>query len=343
MVQRQQTEQRPMQPLLQIDERPRRVRDNAALRDVVAETELSAARLALPVFALAGNGRSEPIAALPGHARRSADLLVDHLGPLVDRGLRHVMVFGVPDARTRDAASLYDAEGPAQQALLALDEAFGDRLFKMADVCLCPHADHGHCGVPVERRGSWKIDGDAALPLLGRGAVSLAEAGADWVAPSDMMDGRVAHMRSALDTSGFADVGILSYTAKFASALYGPFREAAGSAPSFGDRRGYQLDPRNVREALREARLDVQEGADMLMVKPAITNLDIIARIRQTVDVPMAAYHVSGEYAMAHAAAARGWLDLHDVLMESLVSIRRAGADLVLTYAAQDMLQEGWL
>ncbi|MBW3582289.1 MAG: porphobilinogen synthase [Euryarchaeota archaeon] len=322
--------------------RPRRLRAHGAIRDAIADASVDPARLALPVFALDGDGREEPIASLPGHARLGPDRLVERLAPLVDAGLRSVMVFGVPDDKHDDARTLTAEDGPAQKALHALREAFGDRLLLMADVCLCPHTTHGHCGVPVTdaSTGRVRIDGDAALPLLSAGAVSLARAGADWVAPSDMMDGRVAAVRTALDDAGHRDTAILSYTAKFASAHYGPFREAAGSAPAFGDRRTYQMDPRGVRDALRSARLDETAGADMLLVKPGLPYLDVLSALHDRTDLPLAAYHVSGEYAMVHAAAERGWVDARAVYEEQLVALRRAGADLVLTYAALDILSE---
>jgi porphobilinogen synthase len=311
--------------------RPRRLRATATLRRMVRETRLTPDRLVLPLFAVPGREESRPIEALPGHARRSPDLLVGAAQRAWRAGVPAVLVFGVPDAKDEAGSGAWAPDGVVQSAVAAIKDALPE-LVVVTDVCLCAYTDHGHCGVVVDGR----VHNDQTLELLARTALSHAEAGADLVAPSDMMDGRVAAIRGALDAEGHEEVGILSYAAKYASALYGPFREAAGSAPGFGDRRGYQMDPANGREAVREVLLDVDEGADMVMVKPAGAYLDVIARVREATPLPLAAYHVSGEYAMLKAAAERGWLDERQAALEVLTAIRRAGADLVITYYAED-------
>jgi porphobilinogen synthase len=310
--------------------RPRRLRASAALRRMVRETRLSPDQLVLPLFAVSGSGVSEPIGALPGHARQSPDLLARAAARAHRAGVPAILLFGVPDHKDEAASGAYEPDGVAQAAVAAIKDAAPD-LVVITDVCLCAYTDHGHCGVVVDGR----VHNDQSLELIARTAVSHAEAGADLVAPSDMMDGRVGAIRAALDAEGGEEVGILSYAAKYASAFYGPFREAAGSAPGFGDRRGYQMDPANAREAVREVLLDVGEGADMVMVKPAATYLDVIARVREATGLPVAAYHVSGEYAMLAAAAERGWLDERTAALETLLAIRRAGADLIVTYHAE--------
>ena len=320
--------------------RLRRLRRTPTLRRLVRETRLSTANLVLPLFACPGEGVEEPIASMPGVARQSPDRIAETGAAAFAEGISALMLFGIPDRKDAVGSAAWDDEGPVQRALRGLGEA-APGLVRIADVCCCEYTDHGHCG---DLRGG-AVDNDATLELLARQAVSFARAGADVVAPSDMMDGRVGRIRAALDEAGFPEVLILSYAAKFASGFYGPFREAAGSTPSFGDRRGYQMDPANAREAMREVALDVEEGADLLMVKPALPYLDVLARMRERFDHPLAAYHVSGEYAMLKAAAANGWLDYERVLMESLVSIRRAGADWILTYGARDaarLLRAGW-
>jgi porphobilinogen synthase len=310
--------------------RGRRLRATAALRRMVRETRLAPDQLVLPLFVVEGRGVSEPIAALPGHFRLSPDLAAGAAARARRAGVPAVLVFGVPDQKDELGSGAWEPDGAAQTGVAAIKDAAPD-VVVITDVCLCAYTDHGHCGVVVDGR----VHNDRSLELLARTAVSHAEAGADLVAPSDMMDGRVAAIRAALDAEGREDVGILSYAAKYASALYGPFREAAGSAPGFGDRRGYQMDPPNAREAVREALLDVDEGADMVMVKPAATYLDVVARVRAATTLPVAAYHVSGECAMLAAAAERGWLDERSAALETLVAIRRAGADIVITYYAE--------
>jgi porphobilinogen synthase len=277
---------------------------------------------------------------MPGVFQHSVDRLVEACREAAGDGIGAVLLFGLPEHKDAAGSAAWDDDGIVQRACRALKAALPD-LVVVADVCFCEYTDHGHCGVLA----GGEVDNDATLRNLARQAVSLAGAGADVIAPSDMMDGRVAAIRAALDERGFQATPILSYAAKFASGFYGPFREAAQSTPSFGDRRGYQMDPANGREALREARLDVEEGADLLMVKPALPYLDVIATLRRELDLPLAAYHVSGEYAMLKAAAERGWLDYERVMMESLVAIRRAGADLLCTYCAREaarLLAKGW-
>lgn len=325
--------------------RPRRLRQSAALRDSVAETWLHPEDLIAPFFVIPSQGREEPIQALPGISRYSVDRLLPQLERALKLGVRSVMLFGVLPPSEKDplAQSAADPDGPVPTALRAARKAFGNDLVLYADVCLCTHTDHGHCGLLKETPRGVVIDNDASLAQLARMALVQAEAGVDFVAPSDMMDGRVGYLRRALDEAGHPGVGILSYAVKYASAFYGPFREAAGSAPSFGDRSTYQMDPRNAREALREAQLDEEEGADLLMVKPALAYLDILARLRPTTQLPLAAYNVSGEYAMLKAAAAAGALEEGRAVRETLTAIKRAGADLIITYHALEALERGWL
>jgi len=288
--------------------------------------------MVLPMFAVAGHGVRQPVDALPGIARMSPDLLVEDARRAQAAGVGGVLLFGVTDDKGPDAASAHAADGVVQEAVRALRAALPD-LVIITDVCLCAYTDHGHCGI-LDTHG--EVANDPSLDVLARTAVSHADAGADIVAPSDMMDGRVGAIRTALDAAGHEGVAIMSYSAKYASAFYGPFREAAGSAPGHGDRRGYQMDPPNAREAVREVRADEAEGADMVMVKPAATYLDVIHAVRGATDLPVAAYHVSGEYSMIKAAAERGWLDERRAMMETLTSIVRSGADIVITYAAID-------
>lgn len=316
-------------------ERPRRLR-RGAVRRMVRETRLDPAQLILPMFTTSGAEVEEPISSLPGHSRLSPDLLVRSAKRAHDLGVPAVLLFGVTEHKDGEASGAWEDDGIVQEAVRALKQAVPE-LIVITDVCLCGYTDHGHCGVLSDG----EIDNDASLEVLARVAVSHADAGADIVAPSDMMDGRVGAIRSALDTAGHVEIGLMSYAVKYASSFYGPFRDAAGSAPGFGDRRGYQMDPANAREADREIRLDLGEGADIVMVKPAMTYLDVIARARANADVPVAAYHVSGEYAMLKAAAERGWLDEREATLESLTAIRRAGADLIITYAAADVA--AWL
>ena len=301
------------------------------------ETELSVDHLIYPMFVVAGGERRTPIATMPGIDHLSIDGAVEEAGIAQSLGIPAVLLFGLPAAKDELGTGAYDDEGVIQLATRAIKEAHPD-LLVIADLCLCEYTSHGHCGVV---RGDGRIDNDATLELLARPAVSQAEAGADAVAPSDMMDGRVGALRGALDEHGLSETPIIAYSAKFASAFYGPFREAADSAPAMGDRRGYQMDPANAREALREVALDAAEGADVVMVKPALPYLDVIARVKEATRMPVAAYNVSGEYAMVKAAAAKGWLDERRVALEILTSIKRAGADLILTYFARDAAR--WL
>ncbi len=310
------------------------------MRGLVAETRVHPAQLVVPRFVVEGRGLREPVASMPGVERVSVDALVEDARRDLDIGLACSILFGVPAAKDPAGASAADPAGPVPEAIRALRKEFGDRVHVVADVCLCEYATHGHCGVP-DARG--RILNDPSLERLAAAAVAYADAGADWVAPSDMMDGRVAAIRDALDARGHEDVAILAYSAKYASAYYGPFRDAAGSAPQFGDRRAYQMDPPNVREAVREARLDVAEGADIVMVKPALAYLDVVRAVREAVDVPVAAYNVSGEYAMVKAASAAGWIDEARVVRENLIAMRRAGADVILTYHAREAVRNGWV
>ncbi|HKE11478.1 MAG TPA: porphobilinogen synthase [Myxococcota bacterium] len=312
--------------------RPRRLRRTETLRRMVRETRLSRENLVLPLFVVEGSGVREPVASMPGVFRYSVDSLVDETKRVHDLGIPGVILFGIPAAKDARGSGADAPDGVVQRAIRAVKQGVPG-LCVISDVCLCEYTDHGHCGL-VEGE---EVQNDPTLERLASAALSHARAGADVVAPSDMMDGRVAAIRRTLDGSGFEDVAILSYAAKYASAYYGPFREAAESAPAFGDRRSYQMDPPNRREALREMRLDLSEGADALMVKPALPYLDVLAEARREFDVPLAAYHVSGEYAMIQAAAARGWMDGPRALDEALVSIKRAGADLILTYGAKEV------
>src|SRR5213596_3133581 len=313
--------------------RLRRLRRTGALRSLVRETRLDLADFVYPLFVGPESQRNEE---LPALGRFSVDDLPREAEELLGLGISAVILFGIPEEKDDEGSGAYAADGIVQRALRALRERYPD-LVLITDVCLCEYTSHGHCGV-IE---NGEVANDATLELLARTAVSHVEAGADVVAPSDMMDGRVAALRSGLDDAGFAEAPIVSYAAKYASAFYGPFREAAESAPSFGDRRGYQMDPANVREALRECELDVAEGADALIVKPALPNLDVIRAARERFDLPVAAYNVSGEYAMVKAAAARGWLDERQAAIESLTAVSRAGADFVVTYWAKELV--AWL
>ena len=306
------------------------------MRALLRETRLSSRALVAPIFVVPGSGRRQPLEALPGHDRLSPDLAVEHAQRLADLGVGGVLLFGVPDEKDDVGRGAADPAGPVPDTLRRLRQA-DLPLVLMADVCLCEYTTHGHCGALDGQR----IDNDRSLPLLAAAAAAYAEAGVDVVAPSAMMDGQVAALRQGLDGAGYTETAILAYASKHASFLYGPFREAAGSAPSFGDRRSYQMDPANGREALREMELDAAEGADMLMVKPAITSLDLLAGARRRFDLPLAAYQVSGEYAMLEAAAQRGWLDRRRTGLEMLTAIARAGADVIVTYLAADAA--GWL
>jgi porphobilinogen synthase len=313
--------------------RLRRLRRSGALRSLVRETRVDRADLVYPLFVGPETRADEE---LPALGRFSVDDLSGEVEELLGLGLSAVILFGIPEEKDEEGSGAYASDGIVQRALRSLRERYPD-LVLVTDVCLCEYTSHGHCGV-IE---NGEVANDATLELLARTAVSHVEAGADVVAPSDMMDGRVAALRAALDDAGFGETAIVSYAAKYASAFYGPFREAAESAPSFGNRRGYQMDPANVREALRECELDVAEGADALIVKPALPNLDVIRAARERFDLPVAAYNVSGEYAMVKAAAARGWLDERQAATESLTAISRAGADFIVTYWAKELA--AWL
>ena len=317
-------------------QRPRRLRRTETIRRMVRETRLSPDNLVAPLFVCTGAGVRREIAAMPGCHQLSPDLIVEEARELVGVSVPGVILFGIPDHKDSEGRNAADDEGPVPTALRALRSEFPD-LSLWADVCLCEYTDHGHCG-PIEMGtdGRPEVSNDAALPRLADAALAYARAGANIVAPSDMMDGRVGAIRTALDAAGRDDVVIVSYAAKYASAFYGPFREAAGSAPAFGDRRSYQMDPANAREALKEVALDLDEGADIVMVKPALAYLDVIWRVKERFDVPVAAYNVSGEYTMVKAAGRLGWVDESRAAMEILTSIRRAGADIILTYFAKE-------
>ncbi len=311
------------------DYRPRRMRSNENFRRMVRETTLTSADFILPLFAIAGKNVKNPIKSMPGHYQLSLENLVKVAAQARDLGVPAVMLFGIPDQKNALGTAAYAKSGIVQQAVKAVKDKVPG-LAVITDVCLCQYTDHGHCGV-VEGQ---IIDNDASLDLLARVAVSHAAAGADMVAPSDMMDGRVAEIRNSLDENDWAHIPIMAYSAKYCSAYYGPFRQAAHSAPQFGDRRTYQMDPANAIEAIREASMDVEEGADIIMVKPALPYLDIIFRIREEIDLPVAAYNVSGEFAMIKAAEKMGWIDGQKVMLETLTAIKRAGADMILTYFA---------
>ena len=311
--------------------RPRRLRTTDRLRRLVRETRLAPEQLVLPLFVIPGRGKAIDVPSMPGVRQWSVDRVAEEAGRAFDAGVRSVILFGIPEAKDASGSHAWKDDGIVQQALGALRAALPE-LTLITDVCLCEYTDHGHCGL----LDGESVANDPTLGLLAKEAVSHARAGADVVAPSDMMDGRVGAIRDALDAEGFTGTPILSYAVKYASGLYGPFRDAAQSTPAFGDRRSYQMDPPNAREALRELALDLEEGADMVMVKPALSNLDVLAAVRAACRVPVAAYQVSGEYAMIKAAAANGWIDEARVVDETLIAIRRAGADLILTYFAID-------
>jgi porphobilinogen synthase len=314
--------------------RSRRLRASERVRSLVRETDVRTKQMIQPMFVVPGSGVSEAIASMPGQSRYSVDRCVEFGRRVFEAGVGGVLLFGVPETKDKTGSSAYDDDGIIQRAVRSLREACPELLI-MTDVCLCAYTSHGHCGV---LRGD-EVDNDATLELLGKVAVSHAARGADFVAPSDMMDGRVGSIRCALDDAGYAQTGIMSYAVKFASAFFGPFREAADSSPSFGDRRGYQMDPANRREAVKLAVMGESEGADILMVKPALPYLDVVSRVRAETVLPLAAYQVSGEYAMIEAAAERGWLDRDRAIDESLLAIRRAGADMLITYYALEIAQ----
>ncbi len=321
--------------------RPRRLRGHPLLRNLVRETELSVHDFILPLFVRPGRGVKKEIASMPGNHQLSVDRLVEEVGAAIDLGIQAFILFGIPTQKDATGSSALDDGGIVQQALRALRQQYRDRVLLMTDECFCEYADHGHCGVLSEKTGRLDLDNDATLPLLAAQCVSHARAGADVVAPSGMLDGMVGAIRAALDAAGFSHVPILSYAAKFASGFYGPFRDAAESPPQFGDRSSYQMDPANGDEAMREVALDLAEGADIVMVKPALAYLDVLRRVKERFGVPVAAYNVSGEFAMVKAAARNGWIDERRVAMEILTSIKRAGADMILTYHARDAAR--WL
>jgi porphobilinogen synthase len=323
---------------LPLTDRPRRTRRTAALRAFVRETSLHVSDLIHPLFIVEGRGVAKPIETMPGHAQLSVDMLAAEIAEVRALGVTSILLFGIPKAKDELGTGAWAADGPVPSAIAEI-KRLAPEMLVIADVCLCEYTSHGHCGVVRDTSGV--VLNDETLPLLGQAAVCYAQAGADIVAPSAMMDGQVAAIRSALDEAGFSDTPILSYAAKHASAFYGPFRGAAESTPSFGDRRAYQMDAANAREAIREVQLDVDEGADLLMVKPAGTALDIIQQVRAHFPHPLVAYQVSGEYAMLKAAAERGWLDEPRAAIEALVAIRRAGADRIITYYVKEVAR--WL
>jgi porphobilinogen synthase len=316
--------------------RPRRLRLKENIRRLVRETRLTTDDLIYPLFVTHGREMRTPVEAMPGVYNLSPDLIIEEVARVGELNIPGIIIFGIPRVKDESASEAYDDEGIVQQAVRLIKKEFPE-LIVITDVCLCEYTSHGHCGIVEQER----ILNDPTLELLARTALSHARAGADMVAPSDMMDGRVAAIRRALDEAGYQDVAIMSYAAKYASAYYGPFREAVNSAPRFGDRRSYQMDPANAREAMREIALDIEEGADIIMIKPALAYLDIVRRVRDTFNCPVAVYNVSGEYAMVKAAAMRGWIDERRVVLETLTGMKRAGADMIITYHALDVAR--WL
>lgn len=316
--------------------RPRRLRATSGIRNMVRETALTPDNLVYPIFVVPGTKVKKEISSLPGNYHLSPDMAVELAREVYALGIPAVLVFGLPEYKDERGSSAWDMKSPVQQAILAIKKAVPE-LVVISDVCLCQYTDHGHCGL----LNGHKVDNDPTLPLLAAVALSHAKAGADMVAPSDMMDGRVAAIRTGLDAGGYSDVSIMSYAAKYASAYYGPFRAAADSAPQFGDRRAYQMDPANSREALKEVELDIEEGADLVIVKPALAYLDIVRQVKDRFLLPVVAYNVSGEYAMVKAAAAQGLIDEQRLVMETLLGMRRAGADIIITYHALDAVR--WL
>ena len=316
--------------------RPRRLRASSGIRNMVRETQLSVRDFVYPIFVVPGINIKKEIPSLPGQYHLSADQAAEAAKEAAELAIPAVLLFGLPEYKDAKGSSAWDMKSPVQRAMVLIKKALPDMVV-IGDVCLCEYTDHGHCGL---LKGQ-EVDNDPTLDLLARVAVSQAKAGADMIAPSDMMDGRVAAIREALDIEGFTNRSIMAYSAKYASAFYGPFREAADSAPKFGDRRAYQMDPANVREALKEVDLDVAEGADIVMVKPALSYLDVISKVRDSFDLPVAAYNVSGEYAMVKAASANGWIEEQRTTLEILTSIKRAGADIIITYHALDAAR--WL
>ncbi|MGD9711956.1 MAG: porphobilinogen synthase [Thermomicrobiales bacterium] len=321
--------------------RPRRLRHHPLVRELIRETSLSPRDLILPLFVRSGQGIRKEIASMPGNFQLSLDTLVSEVGTAIDVGICAFILFGIPAHKDSVGLSALEDEGIVQQALRALRNAYGEKALLITDECFCEYTDHGHCGVLTESSGRLDLDNDATLPNLAAQCVSHARAGADMVAPSGMLDGMVKSIRAGLDAANYTHLPIMSYAAKYASGFYGPFRDAAESPPQFGDRSSYQMDPANSDEAMREVELDINEGADIIMVKPALAYLDIIRRVKDRFGVPVAAYNVSGEFAMVKAAAAKGWIDERRVTLEILTSIRRAGADMILTYHALDVAR--WL
>ena len=316
--------------------RPRRLRQNETIRNMIAETAVNAASLVYPMFVVEGEGIKEEIPSMPGQFRFSIDELLKEAATFVAIGLKSVLLFGIPDHKDEVASAAYDDDGIVQRAVRALKANYPD-LYVITDVCLCEYMSHGHCGIIKDN----DVDNDPTLELLAKTALSHAVAGADMVAPSDMMDGRVAAIREKLDEAGFTNTPIMAYSAKYASAFYGPFRDAADSAPHFGNRKTYQMDVRNSREALHEVELDIEEGADIVMVKPGLAFLDVLRQTAEISNVPVAVYNVSGEYAMVKAAAQNGWIDGNAIIRESLIAFKRAGADIIITYHAKEALEKG--
>lgn len=320
--------------------RPRRLRASETIRRMVRETRLTVDDLIYPVFVTYGSGVRKPVESMPGVYNMSIDILLEEMGQVSELGIPGVLLFGIPSQKDAVGSEAYNDQGEVQEAIRAIKKEFPE-LLVITDVCLCEYTDHGHCGIIKDGC----VLNDPTLELLARAALSHVRAGADMVAPSDMMDGRIAAIRKRLDQEGYQDIPIMAYSAKYSSAFYGPFREAAGSAPQFGDRKAYQMDPPNSNEAMREVRLDLEEGADIVMVKPALAYMDIIRRVKEEFNYPVAAYNVSGEYAMVKAAAKNGWIDERRVVLEALTGMKRAGADIILTYHAKDVarwLKEGW-
>lgn len=319
--------------------RPRRLRRNAIVREMIAQTRLHKDAFIYPYFVVPGTGIRQPVEAMPGVCHFSIDMLIKDVEQLLKLGLNKVLLFGVGEEKTEDASSSYASDSVVAQAITALRNAFGENLWIVTDVCTCAYTTHGHCGILEHGY----VQNDATVEVLSKMALAHAYAGADMVAPSDMMDGRIAGIRNHLDHNGFTQTSIMSYSVKFASAYYGPFREAADSAPAHGDRKSYQMDYRNARESLNEAHLDMEEGADILMVKPALAYMDIIKSLRESSNLPIACYNVSGEYSMVKAAAAAGWIDERQVVVENMYAFTRAGADIIITYHARDLLEKQWL
>jgi len=321
--------------------RPRRLRSSPILRAMVRETELRPGDFILPLFVRPGNGIRKPIASMPGNDQLSPDELVDEIGRARDLGIAAFMLFGIPPEKDPEGRIALDEDGIVPTAIRAVKKAFGQSVYLLTDECFCEYTTHGHCGLLCDRHGQLDLDNDATLPMLVQQCIVHAKAGADMVAPSGMLDGMVGAIRRGLDREGYDGVPIMAYSAKYASAFYGPFRDAAESPPQFGDRTTYQMDPANAEEALREVELDLAEGADIVMVKPALAYLDIVRRVKERFEVPVAAYNVSGEYAMVKAAAERGWIDERKIALEILTGIKRAGASMILTYHARDAAR--WL